>query len=525
MPSDTMDQSVPPTGVPRPHTETLLAAIVLAALSERLMFDGPVGLSLLLVALLTGAAALFLHRKVAGRARQILAAGLYGLGLLPVLENISLLSVAVMLTLFAIASLMLADGLRGTLNEKIRQLIWFAASVPVSAPIGVLGWKRARTGAGGTMIAFAHIGVWLMPLGVGLVFLALFQEANPVIADWLKQLDFWAIFNLLDPARLIFAASAFVITWAFLQPHVHKLNPARKRSADTASLSTGATASADQTLAGVLFGEAAILRSLIVFNLMFAVETLLDLAYLSGGAVLPQGMTYASYAHRGAYPLIVTALLAALFVLLALRSGSAARTNRLIRSLVYLWIGQNIALVGSSIFRLDLYVGEYGLTYWRIAAFMWMGLVACGLGFIVWRIVADKSASWLIGANLTTVSLALYVSCFVNFAGSIAASNVVHERQDFWYLASLGEQAIPAIDKAIVAGLTDSAQVWAPDEYGRYGEQGSVLQWRLATAKQFSTQYADWRSFTLRKWRLSRYLADNPMHVTVLHGRVPEIRP
>jgi hypothetical protein len=33
-------------------------------------------------------------------------------------------------------------------------------------------------------------------------------------------------------------------------------------------------------------------------------------------------MTLAEYAHRGAYPLIVTALLAALFVLIAFRQGS-----------------------------------------------------------------------------------------------------------------------------------------------------------------------------------------------------------
>ena len=35
-------------------------------------------------------------------------------------------------------------------------------------------------------------------------------------------------------------------------------------------------------------------------------------------------------------------------------------------------------LVISSILRLDLYVQTYLLTYWRIAAFIWMLLVAAG---------------------------------------------------------------------------------------------------------------------------------------------------
>ena len=49
----------------------------------------------------------------------------------------------------------------------------------------------------------------------------------------------------------------------------------------------------------------------------------------------------------------------------------------------------------SSIFRLDLYVGIYALTYWRVAAFIWMGLVAVGLVLIIARIALGKSNGWL----------------------------------------------------------------------------------------------------------------------------------
>ena len=45
-----------------------------------------------------------------------------------------------------------------------------------------------------------------------------------------------------------------------------------------------------------------------VFNALFAVQSVSDLAYLWGGMRLPEGLSYADYAHRGAYPLIVTAL-------------------------------------------------------------------------------------------------------------------------------------------------------------------------------------------------------------------------
>ena len=133
----------------------------------------------------------------------------------------------------------------------------------------------------------------------------------------------------------------------------------------------------------LLFGRAAILRSLIVFNAIFAVQTALDLTYLWGGTALPDGMSYAHYAHRGAYPLIVTALLAAAFVLAAMRKDGPAEGSVWIKRLVYLWTGQNVLLVVSSILRLWLYVEVYSLTELRIAAGIWMALVAVGLVLIL----------------------------------------------------------------------------------------------------------------------------------------------
>ena len=91
-----------------------------------------------------------------------------------------------------------------------------------------------------------------------------------------------------------------------------------------------------------------------------------------------------------------------------------------------LWVAQNIALVISSILRLDLYVGIYALTYWRIAAFVWMGLVAAGLALIIARIALGKSNEWLLSANLLTLSATLYACCYINFAALIANYNVDH---------------------------------------------------------------------------------------------------
>jgi hypothetical protein len=250
-----------------------------------------------------------------------------------------------------------------------------------------------------------------------------------------------------------------------------------------------------------LFGQAAILRSLILFNLLFAVQTAMDINYLWRGAALPHGVSYAEYAHRGAYPLIVTALLAAAFVIAAMRPGSGAERSRATRILVLVWVGQNVMLVISSMLRLDLYVATYSLTYWRAAAFVWMLLVAIGLVLIVVRIVRDRSDAWLVGANLVALVLALYVYAFINFPHVIASYNVAHSREvsgqgqrlDLDYLLSLGPDALAAIDQY-------GAQQ-TPSPYLLQARRD-----RLAAAHLDAMQ--DWRAWSFRGWRLKRYLEE-----------------
>ena len=250
------------------------------------------------------------------------------------------------------------------------------------------------------------------------------------------------------------------------------------------------------------FGVATILRSLILFNLIFSVQTALDVIYLWGSATLPADISYAAYAHRGAYPLILTALLAAGFVLAAMNPGGPAERSRVIRPLVYLWVAQNVLLVASSILRLDLYVQIYLLTWWRIAAFIWMLLVALGLLLIVARIVLNRSNDWLIRANLITLTATLYVCSLVNFAAVIADYNVSHSREasgkgvqiDTSYLLDLGPQALPAIDRAIQLRGAD------PNLVSR------LVSRRNCLVEQQRKDMASWRAWGFRSWRLQRAL-------------------
>lgn len=292
----------------------------------------------------------------------------------------------------------------------------------------------------------------VLPLAGSAVILLLFASANPVIQRFFASLSI-SVPTDIAFERLAFWAVVTVIVWGVLRP---------RRTRPYFGTFDG---SGDLAMPGI--SPASVLISLLAFNALFAMQNAMDLAWLWGLLPLPEGMTLANYAHRGAYPLVATALLAALFVLVTLRPGSQTAASPLAQRLVILWIAQNLVLVASAMLRLYDYIDAYSLTRLRIAALAWMVLVAAGLGLILWRLLKEKSAPWLINANCAAAAALLCGYAFVD-TGEVAAQwNVRHALEvdgsgagiDLCYMAELGTSSLlPLIeleqrplDQALVA--------------------------------------------------------------------------
>jgi hypothetical protein len=332
-----------------------------------------------------------------------------------------------------------------------------------------------------------------VPIGLGALFLMLFASANPLIERFISSINIEALVAQLNIPRMLLWLLVATMVWPFIFI---------RRSTALDSIRTELAKSSAvlpvTDLPSALLNRSAILRSLLVFNALFAVQTALDLTYLWGDAALPIGMTHAAYAHRGAYPLIATALLAAAFVIIALKPGSDAEASRFIRLLVYGWIAQNVLLVSSSILRLDLYVEAYSLSCWRLAAGIWMGLVAAGLLLIVARITLRRSNRWLVTMNAGVLAATLYAVSLVNLPAFIASYNVEHSREvdgkglplDLDYLRGLGPHAIPALDR-----YKSHAPVSAAPRIERM---------RALLAQRHDA--ADWRAWSIYEAQLASYL-------------------
>lgn len=473
----------------------IVSALVIVASSDVLIYGHEPGIGLAILGVVVGAGILVANPG-AKRTRPIVFPALLALlGILPLIEAASLTGFLCGLFGLSILALAVSGHLPRLFEDLPAVLVRFGVLAPVRLigdGLQLLGETGSRR-AGGGLVRLAL--VWIVPLGFALIFALLFVAANPVLEAGFHAIRLEVLLELLDPRRVILWGLVALIVWPLLVPRLLVWQGLAEMQGPVAPRAES-----------LIFGTTAIRNSLVLFNLLFAVQSVMDLVYLWGGVRLPDGMGHADYAHRGAYPLIVTALLAAAFVLAAMRRGGAGEKSPLIRALVYLWIAQNVLLVVSSILRLELYVEEYALTELRLAAGLWMALVATGLVLIIARIALNRSNAWLVAANLATLGVTLYGVSVVDTRALIAWYDVEHsfeltgkgQHLDTYLMGDLGWSAMPAVDY-----LLSHAPASRDDPYRE-------LRLMRGAQAELILLPQDWQSWTWRGERLRQYVVSHP---------------
>ncbi|TWF44041.1 DUF4153 domain-containing protein [Neorhizobium alkalisoli] len=475
----------------RRHKTRIYLLLAMIAVTDFLIFKQAPGLNLFILSILLTAAVLIAGRKPPRLPYVATCFGISALAAAPLLEAPTLAGFVVSMMVVVLNTLAHARLLPKNPSAVPFALLRFMPAIFLRLPQSCRRYLASRSGRSIFGVTQRSLAGWIFPLGMGVVFLFLFSTANPLIEMGLHNIDLSALRNLLDIGRIAFWLIAAAGIWALMRPCLIR------KSKLCISRNAGSESDIDSFL-----DHSMLVRCLSIFNLLFALQTILDLIYLWGGVTLPAGMSHAEYAHRGAYPLVATALLAAAFVLMSMRRDGPGDRSRRIRILVVAWILQNVLLCLSSILRLDLYIEAYSLTGLRLAAGIWMGLVAAGLVLILLRIMLRRSNQWLIAMNLATLSTVLYLVAFIDFSGFIARFNVENsmrpghqgEPLDLHYLTSLGASAIPALD-LYMANVPANSSEHQMAEYGR-----------LKLVSEFAARSRDWRSWTYRKQRMETYL-------------------
>jgi len=249
----------------------LIAATGCAALADWLFYGWWVGISLALFYGVISAVAIAVNGVRAQRRVQFIMTSILLAGLIALVEQVDTLSV--ILASLATASFVLVMTTHEPSSWPRR--LFEAATVPLRGPFKLIsdcfGALRHMT----TMTPgwLCSLVAWIVPLSIFTVFVSLFSSANPLIEQQLTHIDLHALFDIFAPWRTAFWIMVIGAIWPLMR---RRIRPAKTRHAAAESDNSEAS-NIDH-----LFGEAAMSRSLILFNLLFALQSALDLTYLWG---------------------------------------------------------------------------------------------------------------------------------------------------------------------------------------------------------------------------------------------------
>jgi hypothetical protein len=227
----------------------------------------------------------------------------------------------------------------------------------------------------------------LPPLGITLIFYALYANASPVFASKasLAQLHlpdfswFLLFFCLLWGSYALAYAhpQSRLEAWDARQPDV-LLRRRRK------------------TILNPFWLRYEYKTALLVLGLLNALLLLfhsIDITTLLEGKP-GAGITYAEWVHQGVGTLIVSIVMAAALLVYVFRGNlNFFQQNQPLLLLAKAWIIQNLLLALTTALKNSWYIGSYGLTYKRIGVWVYLILVLIGL-ISTWIKISEKQTLW-----------------------------------------------------------------------------------------------------------------------------------
>lgn len=421
------------------------AALLIGAAGDGLLRAMPWGLNVpVAVTLLVAAAAL-----IARRAGLPISADAAGLGLSAVLlgaafvrrdaEMLQVLDVFGILGVLAIGTLSvqgIAVRVQG-LTEYVRAaLVTFVGTCVGILPLALrdIQWNEIPVG-GRLRHAPAVVLGLLIAFPLLLVFGGLFASADATFASVVTEIIDINFERLASHLVLfgVFTTLAGGYLWTALTP--------------TATTATQALRLPERGALGII----PVGTALGLLNLLFLVFIATQAPYLFGGAGVvasTTGLTVAEFARRGFFQLVFASALV-LPVLLGAQWGmrqSPPEHLRSFRALAGLLLLQLGGVMGSALWRMQLYVAQFGLSQDRVYATAFMGFMAIASAWFAWTVLRGRHRLFAFGAGVQgyAVLAALHL---INVDGFIARTNLGRSTPfDVDYHARvLSGDAVPAL--------------------------------------------------------------------------------
>ncbi len=321
--------------------------------------------------------------------------------------------------------------------------ISFLSSVPKT----IKGWQIAHTRKGDKTGLANHWYIYLLVIGIFLLFVLLYSFASKSFSEVLKKIDlsFISISGILTTLLGYYLCLVFVRhqrinsidreekKWA--APLIALLPPYTDEFTNRQQI--------DRKAGGLL---------LILLNLLLLIVNLADITFLANGISNPNEHNFSEMVHQGVGALI-TSIVIAVAILLYLFRGQLNfdRKAKTLFILALLWVLQNLVLIATSGLKNSLYIHFVdGLTYKRIGVFYYLLLSCIGLFFTAYKLYAKKPNWYLVRSNFVVFFGVMVLSCAVNWDTLIARYNIqkaVAEQKDpdMFYIGKLSAANLPLL--------------------------------------------------------------------------------
>lgn len=251
-------------------------------------------------------------------------------------------------------------------------------------------------------------------------------------------------------------------------------------------------------------------------NLLFLVFMAVQLRYLFGGANLVEvtpGLSYAEYARRGFFELVVATVLVVPILLAAdwAASTDRPRARAVVRATMLVLVGLLVGVIVSAAYRMSLYQQAYGLTELRLYVSVFMVWLTAVLGWLVVTVLRGRRERFVFGSIVAgLVSIAVLHG--LNPHAVIARVNLdraaAGAQYDGSYLGSLSADAVPTlVDRIDTLPAAERCRV------ARMLEE----RWR-------GDRPGGWRTWNLSDWRARRLVGTGTLRQT-LAGCPPADKP
>jgi hypothetical protein len=254
----------------------------------------------------------------------------------------------------------------------------------------------------------------------------------------------------------------------------------------------------------LFFDPVILLTILVLINIIYGVFSVIQFTYLFGGSsfVLPSSYTYAEYARRGFFELVVVSIIN--FGILLFGIVFVKKENRKIFTAVRIFLTLLViftfVLLISAFYRMLLYEQAYGFTYLRVfvQAFMIMLFFLFIVNIIyIWYQKMPIIKSYFI------ISLAVYIIMnFANVDMIIAKNNINRYYEtgqiDMAYLEGLSYDAVPEMQKFLesVKDSQDPGEKQIAEDIKEYFEEKKI---RLEDQKS-------WQSFNISRYKAEKII-------------------